>query len=73
MLTHYFNNNMLIFFPLSFTWFRFRQEITVKNENAIQDIQKENTSLEPTKSVDMDQSKKVLTAKDKVAFVYFAQ
>ncbi|XP_066477527.1 cilia- and flagella-associated protein 46 [Tiliqua scincoides] len=45
---------------------RFRQEITFKNDNAIQDNQKENTLLDSSKSGVMDQSKKVLTAKDKI-------
>lgn len=55
------NNYINIFFPC----FRFRQEIAFKNENAIQDNQMENKNFDWT-TIDIEQRKKLFTAKDKV-------
>ncbi|XP_025029883.1 cilia- and flagella-associated protein 46, partial [Python bivittatus] len=45
---------------------RFRQEIAFKNENAIQDSQMENKNFDWTAPGNVDQSKKLFTAKDKI-------
>ncbi|XP_053164122.1 cilia- and flagella-associated protein 46 isoform X2 [Hemicordylus capensis] len=45
---------------------RFRQEIAFRNDNAIQANQKENKLFDHTKIVEVDPSKKLLTAKDKI-------
>ncbi|XP_063162642.1 cilia- and flagella-associated protein 46 [Candoia aspera] len=45
---------------------RFRQEIAFKNENAIKDNQMENKNFDWTAPGNMDQSKKLFTAKDKI-------
>ncbi|XP_061491602.1 cilia- and flagella-associated protein 46 isoform X1 [Rhineura floridana] len=45
---------------------RFRQEIAFKNENAIKNNQKENNIFDSTKPGEVDQSKKLFTAKDKI-------